>query len=352
VGGVETFITNLVGPLQARGMEVAVVSDGSVTLDLTEPYPITMLPMTGPLKSAEPEGIMRTISSIRKRVEAFAPDVVHYNMCGAEIFFFERIMRSTPIPFVMTLHNSSYAIGDSLTGMFRRLMDRAYAVTAVSESVYSGARRDFGESAAHVHLIANALPPKPPSPPYPVNNAILALGRIVPEKGFDTLVEAFALVRGSHPAATLTIAGVGPELAALQGRAAELGLGEAISFPGWIDPEQVHRAMGEAAVIAFPSRWEEPFGLVALEAAQAARPCVVTRVGELPSIVRDGETGYVVPRDDPPALAAALVHLLQDPARAEQIGQQARLWVDDRFNFDAMVGAYADLFRQARAERG
>jgi glycogen(starch) synthase len=352
VGGVETFITNLVGALARHDVEVAVVSDGVIAQELSDPYPITMIPMTTPLKSAEPEGIMHAIGSLRDVVSRFGPDVIHYNLCGPEMFFFDRVMRTSSVPFVMTLHNSAYAVGDSLAGMFRRLIDKAFAVTAVSGLVRAGAKRDLGPCAANIRLIMNAIPSKADAAPYPRNQHILALGRMVPEKGFDTLVEAFALVARSRSGAILTIAGDGPELAGLKARAAALGLGASIRFPGWIDPDQVHRAMGEAAVIAFPSRWEEPFGLVALEAAQAARPCVATNVGELPSIVRDGETGYVVPRDDPAAMAAALSRLLADPALAEEIGRRAKLWVDDRFNFDAMVSAYIELFRQARDVRG
>jgi glycogen(starch) synthase len=233
-----------------------------------------------------------------------------------------------------------------------RLAKRAFAVTGVSESVCAGARRDLGDCAANVRLIVNALPPSPPAAPYPRNGRILALGRLVPEKGFDTLVEAFALVRRSRSEATLTIAGEGPELGALQARAAELQLGDAISFPGWIAPDAVHRSMEGAAIIAFPSRCEEPFGLVALEAAQAARPCVVTGVGELPSIVRDGETGLVVPRDEPRAMASALLRLLDNPDEAAKLGARASSWVDAQYNFDAMVAAYVRLFGQAREARG
>jgi glycogen synthase len=352
VGGVETFITNLVEALTSRGVEVAVVSDGSVSLELVEPFPITMIPMTTALQAADPVAIMRVIASVRKLIARFRPDVIHYNLCGPEMFFFERVIRSSPVPFVMTLHNSAYAISDTLAAMFKRLIGKAFAVSAVSQTVYTGARRDLGDCAVSMRLIFNALPPKPASAPYPRNGHILALGRMVPEKGFATLVEAFALVRNAHGGARLTIAGAGPELDELKARADALEFGEAISFPGWINPDQVHHAMEEAAIIAFPSRWEEPFGLVALEAALAARPCVVTDVGELPSIVRDGETGWVVPRDDPPAMAAALSRLLDEPAKAEKMGARAKSWVDARYSFDAMVAAYAQLFDQAREARG
>ena len=349
VGGVETFITNLVGALRESGEEVAVVSDGTVALELTEPFLISMIPMTTPLKAAQPEGIMRATAALRNRIADFRPDIIHYNLCGPEIFFFERVMRRSTIPFVLTLHNSSYAVGDSLTGMIKRLIAKAFAVTGVSNAVCAGARRDLG---GDVRLISNALPPRPRPVPYPSNSAIFALGRIVPEKGFDTLVEAFALTLAVRPEATLTIAGAGPELAALQAQAAVLDLGSAVSFPGWINPDSVPGAMEQAAVIAFPSRWEEPFGLVALEAAQAARPCVATHVGELPAIVRDGETGYIVPREDPKAMAAALLALLDDPQAAEQMGLRARQWAQSRFSFDAMVAAYRELFGQAFAARG
>lgn len=352
VGGVETFITNLIEGSRNSDVEFFVVSDGTVALELADPYPIRMIPMTTPLKAAEPAGIVQTIASLKRHIAGLRPDVVHYNLCGPEIFFFERVMNAFPIPFVLTLHNTCFGASESITGIFRRLIGRAFETTAVSHAVRDGARRDLGECAADIRLISNAIPAKPPPPPYPANGRILALGRIVPEKGLDTLVEAFAIVRARHPHARLTIGGAGPDLAMLQARAAELRLDGTVEFPGWISPEAVHEAMASAAIVAFPSRWQEPFGLVALEAAQAARPCVATAVGELPLIVRDGDTGRVVPPDDPAALAEALIALLDDPEGGRAMGERARSWADTQFNFDAMIAAYLQLFAQAAAPRG
>jgi glycogen(starch) synthase len=348
---VETFVTNLVRALQRQGVELAVVTDGSVAMELTDPYPISMIPMTIPLKSAEPAAMVQAIAAIRRVVTRFKPDVIHYNMCGGEIFFFERVMRSLDIPYVLTLHNNAFS-GGAVAGLFKRLIDKASAVTAVSSAVLSAAGMSLGDSAAKIRLIANALPSRSGSAAYLANGRILALGRIVREKGFDTLVEAFSRIRDSHPDARLVIAGQGPELSALQAQAESLMLGDAVVFPGWIDPEEVHAEMGKAAIIVFPSRWDEPFGLVALEAAQALRPCVATAVGELPSIVRDGETGFIVPPEDPSAMAAALSRLLDHPAEAEEMGLRAKQWGDRQFNFEAMVSAYLQLFAQARAARG
>ncbi len=99
-----------------------------------------------------------------------------------------------------------------------------------------------------------------------------------------------------------------------------------------------------------PSRWEEPFGLVAVEAALMARPVVASRVGGLAEVVADGETGLLVDKEDPAALARAVTHLLKNPATAERMGQAARRRARELFGFDRQVDAYDGLYQRLAEE--
>jgi glycogen synthase len=349
VGGVETFISNFAQVLVDRSIDFMVLSDGAEPLELSRPFPIRMMPMQAPLRSNEPDKILEAVAAARAVIEDFRPDFIHYHTSGAEILVFEKALRTLTVPYMVTLHNVTLL---KLRGTLDRVLRRAFAVTAVSAFIRDTALRVLGDRVAGIQLILNAIPAKPDVDHYPSNSHILGIGRIMPEKGFDTLVEAFAIARLDHPEATLTIAGQGAELNALRELATRLGVVDAVDFPGWIEPADVHDAMLRSAIVAFPSRWAEPFGLVALEAGQAARPCVATSVGELPAIIVDGETGYVVPPDRPQAMAAALSRLLGDKASAREMGRSAKQRTTDVFSFEAMAEAYLRIYDQACARRG
>lgn len=102
---------------------------------------------------------------------------------------------------------------------------------------------------------------------------------------------------------------------------------------------------GRSSVIV-PSRWREAFGLIALQAAQMARPVVATRVGGLPETVREGETGLLVEREASAAMAGALSFLLQHPETARQMGQEGRRRAHAVFGWEQSVAAHDQLYRQ------
>ncbi len=108
--------------------------------------------------------------------------------------------------------------------------------------------------------------------------------------------------------------------------------------------------MNSATLVVMPSRCDEPFGLVAVEAALMARPVVASCVGGLAEVVADGETGLLVDKEDPAALARAVAHLLEDPGTAERMGQAARRRAQELFGLDGVVDAYAGLYRRLAEE--
>jgi glycogen(starch) synthase len=103
--------------------------------------------------------------------------------------------------------------------------------------------------------------------------------------------------------------------------------------------------MKSATIVVMPSRWEEAFGLVALEAALMGRPVVATRVGGLPEVVVDRETGLIVQKDDSEALADAIASLLDQPQQAMAMGNAGRLRAQQIFSLQRYVDAYDALYR-------
>ena len=107
----------------------------------------------------------------------------------------------------------------------------------------------------------------------------------------------------------------------------------------------VPRILDASDVLALPSL-HEGMPLTVIEAAAAGRPVVATAVDGTPEVVRDGETGYLVPPADPPALARALLAMLGDPDAAARMGRQAHRWAHERFDVEAHVEATARVYRE------
>ena len=156
----------------------------------------------------------------------------------------------------------------------------------------------------------------------------LCIGRLIPIKGHVVLLRAFRKVVDERPDATLDIAGRGVLEHGLKDLSRELGLNGAVGFLGHVTP--VQRAVEESLAVVVPSLGEG-FGMVALEAMERARPVIAASIGGLEDLVRDGETGLLVRPGDADSLAAAMLELAADPARAAAMGREARRRAIERF---------------------
>jgi len=174
----------------------------------------------------------------------------------------------------------------------------------------------------------------------------LAIGRLRPVKGHDVLLKAWALLQQEQFPARLWIAGDGYWREWLWQRARELGLGRSVTFLGYRDdvPDLI-----QAADLVVSASRDESFGLVLLEGMALGRPVVATAVGGVPELVVDGETGLLVPPEDPEALATAVRRLLSDPVLAAQLGMAGVARARSQFSLDATARQLAQLYREALA---
>jgi glycosyltransferase involved in cell wall biosynthesis len=147
---------------------------------------------------------------------------------------------------------------------------------------------------------------------------VLALGRLVPIKGFDLLVQALPAVAAQVPTAQVVLVGDGAERTRLAGLASALGVTGQLRMAGEITEVTTHLAAAD--VLAVPSR-NEGMGRVLVEAMALGIPVVATAVGGIPDVVTDGECGRLVPPDDVDALAAALIELGRDAALRAKLGE-------------------------------
>jgi glycosyltransferase involved in cell wall biosynthesis len=162
---------------------------------------------------------------------------------------------------------------------------------------------------------------------------VLQLGRMVPRKGVDNVIEALSFLRARHAvdAQLLVVGGetnpqadaASPELQRLRALAARLGVAEHVLFTGSKGRTELRNYYGAAdAFVTTP--WYEPFGITPVEAMACARPVIGADVGGIKSTVVDGDTGFLVPARDPEALAQRLAVLHDNPALARRMGDQGR----------------------------
>ena len=174
---------------------------------------------------------------------------------------------------------------------------------------------------------------------------VLFVGRLEPFKGPDILVRALAEMRDASDVRLVLVGGSEEERSAgwLEDIAADLGVGSRVRWQPAIPQADLPDFYASADVCAVPS-FHESFGLAALEAMACGIPVVAADVGGLSSLVRDGETGRLVPSHDPRAFAAALEELLDDPEHASRMGAAARAWASG-FTWDRSVDETLDGYR-------
>jgi glycosyltransferase involved in cell wall biosynthesis len=175
------------------------------------------------------------------------------------------------------------------------------------------------------------------------------LGRINAAKGIQDLLEAMPTVLASVPDCTLVVAGSG-EVEHYRSFAAQLGVGYAVQFPGWVDGQPKADLLASAAVFVLPSH-VEAMPMSILEAMAAGLPVVATRVGGIPQAVRDGTDGILFQAKDRSALASALIRVLADVSLRCSLGANARQRVQECFSVELIVPRVQELWHTVLQER-
>ncbi|MEJ7812091.1 MAG: glycosyltransferase family 4 protein [Gemmatimonadaceae bacterium] len=173
---------------------------------------------------------------------------------------------------------------------------------------------------------------------------IAAVAYLIPGKGIDVLLRAVADAGLAN--ATVVIAGEGPEEPRLRALAASLGIAPRVEFVGVRD--DVDAVLHSADIFVHPARYDEAFGLVVTEAMAAGCTVIASRVGGIPELIVDGESGVLVPPGDAGALAAALARVAADPALRRSLSANARRRVVTRFALDDSVRRHVDWCEEVR----
>lgn len=323
-GGVEELTLKLGQYLLSRGHAVRV---------LTNRWPLD-LPATEVVEGIEVERYHWSFPSRRpasriehwrrapsgvRRVVALAEssDLVHVQCPSSQLYFARAGAARANRPLVLTSQGETamdagriYETSGRLRSELRRASAEAAALTACSAWTAETAAT-VAPRFASAEVVLNGVDVDDWDVPEQVEEpAFAAWGRLVPQKGFDLLLAAFAIVKQELPRATLVLGGDGPERAALEAVA-----GHGVSFAGALDRVGVRTLLSGARVAVVPSRLE-PFGIVALEALAAGRGLVYSSIGGLAEAA--GDCGRSADPHDVRAFAQAMLIEARHPTPAQQ----------------------------------
>jgi len=268
--------------------------------------------------------------------------------------------RSAGRALVLHMHNDHLS-AKAARPLLSRIVGRCDRVLCVSDFIRDRARAAFPGLATRIDTVLNAI--ELPSPEERTARGsmtapqFLYAGRLVPEKGVGVLLAAFAQVRDSLPRARLTIAGSSffaraPRPAFERGlRLQAESLGDSVAFAGFIPRERLWRLYRQADAVIVPSTWDEPFGLVVLEAMASGACVIASRVGGIPELIDDGRTGLLVPGGDAAALARSMLCVAVNPGSGRRLGVAARDEALRRFSLSRLTSEIACCFRSLALEQ-
>ena len=275
--------------------------------------------------------------------------LVHTHLVHADVY---GALATLPrrVPLVSTKHNDDPFRTRAFRFVERGLVARARSVIAITETLRRFLVVRLGLPEEKIEVIRYGLDVLPRAwghnPPLDLpegSRMLLAIARLVEQKGLDTAIRALPAIHSAHPDVVLVIAGDGPERERLAALARELGVADAVRMPGRAG--DVAEWLARAELLVHPARWEG-FGLVLLEAMLAGVPAVASAVSAIPEVVAEGETGVLVPPDDPDALAQAIGALLTDTSLRSRLGTAARERARRVFSVERMARETAALYRR------
>jgi glycosyltransferase involved in cell wall biosynthesis len=326
-----------------------------------------------------------------------ACDVIHIQHCSQYLPVIRALNPNAQI--VLQLHAEWFS--QNRPAILRKRLRHVDLVTTVSDYVTEKTRRQFPMVAARCQTMYNGIDTAEFSRDRRCNapprreKRILYAGAVSPHKGLHVLLDAFSIVVSEYPEVRLDVVGsqanyplaetfdsqereliesiypfyaydwvsrlkaklslapadAGSYLAQLKDRLSAEASGK-VAFLGFIPRPELVDLYYNADVFAFASIWNEGFGIPPVEAMAAGVPVVVTCSGAMPEIVRNQQTGFVVRKNDPHALAVSILKLLRDDDLREKMGRTARSWVHQNFTWDRvaekMHKCYSDLCRASK----
>jgi len=270
------------------------------------------------------------------------------------------------LPLVATIHATEYGRNRGIHNELQRRiheLDARFAAGATrviccSDFMAAEVKELFKIPGERIHILPNGVDPANLGIPRKLvpgwrepkseGKTVFFIGRLVPEKGVQVLLEAFSRLLLEIQDLKLLVGGIGPYEGTLRAKAAELGLAERVVFLGYLDEKKRNEYFKMADVAVFPSLYE-PFGIVALEAMATQIPVIVSDTGGLSEVVAHGIDGYKVPPGRPDILSYYIREVLVNPGLARDLTRQAWKKVLTVYDWQNIALGTIEVYREAMA---
>ncbi len=366
-GGIATVAYRLSRELAALGHDVTVVAPhfpGMEDFDAAEPARVLRFPGYGLGCFRLVPFLHKTWPFLRESDLVLAINVAY----GGLLSRLGKARYATPyVAFAYAYEFLKYEKSWGIVPLLRSVYRGAETVVAISHFTRDHLER-FGIASSRVCVIPPGAPPAREVAPkalaklrtrYELGDSkiVLAVGRFMPRKGHLTLVHAMPRLLEQCPNTHLIMAGRGDTRAACLAKAAALGLEGQVHCPGYVDEDELAALYATCDLFALPTGEDakgqvEGFGLVFAEAHAYGKPVVAGRAGGVVDAVLDGETGLLVPPENPEALASAIASLLHDPRRARRMGEAGKRRVREELNWAVFTRRVLEAAGHAVPESG
>lgn len=361
IGGAEKVLSYLAPALAAEGADVTVLTAHAPGLVKREEVAtpagrLTVIRLA--TSRARFVGTWLYMRNLKRWLAEHAIDVAYVSMLKHDAYVAVAQGRRLGFPVVLRPEGAG-ATGDlawQAWGRFGKAIARrcrdADAIVSISQAI-TDELLQAGFAAKQIRALPNGVPipstPWQPRPDWQAAPRAHFIGRLAPEKGLDTLIDAWPLVLATHPRAKLTLIGEGPERAALAGQVERLGLRGAVDLPGATDDAKGRLLASDLFLL--PSR-EEGMSIALLEAMALGIPLVASAIPGNQQLVQDRVQGRLAPPNDPATLARAILEQWAEFDQAALMGQAARRRVAEEFSIAAVARKHINLFQSLLDAKG
>ncbi len=349
-GGITSYILTLGQALVKSGHKVWLVSSGGDCVAQLESVGIRHVRYDIRTKSEVHPKLWFCLGNLHRLVKKEGINVIHAQTRVTQVLG-ACLSRLSGVQLVTTCH------GFFRPRWFRKMFPCwGFAVIAISKPVARHLIQDFAVPENQVHLIVNGIDldrfivvseqqRQSARQKLQVGGAPLIgiIARLSSVKGIDVLIKAMPLVLKRLPSVKLLIAGQGPEEILLKNLTRDLSLTASVHFKN--TSQQTQELLAAFDVFVMPSLMEG-LGLSVMEAQACGVPVVASRVGGLVDLVQEGTSGYLVPANDPVALADRIIEALESPQQSRTMAQQARLNIERHFSAETMVKQTLEVYEQ------
>jgi glycosyltransferase involved in cell wall biosynthesis len=350
IGGITSYLLTLSKGCHRQGHLCYMATGGGNMARVIESHGVTLWTLNIRTKSELSPKLYAALFRLSREIRQNQIEVIHAQTRVTQVMA-AWLSLLTGVPFVSTCH------GFFKTRWSRRMFPCwGRRVIAISPAVQQHLIEDFGIAQENVCLIPNGIDVEDFSRAVrdgakqrerslkgggPVIGIIARLSDV---KGHAVLIRAMPEILRYDPRVCLWIVGEGREEGNLKQLVQSCRVSASVKFYPVVNRTQDF--LPEFDVFVMPSL-QEGLGLSVMEAQACGLAVVASRVGGLPSLIEDGRTGYLVPPDDPSALAAAIIRMLKDPQDARRMGERAREFIRTHFSADKMVNDTLGVYRKA-----